>query len=89
MLENTRCVMPTKNDKRSQDARTQFFIALGTAYGFVLQMIAGLIVGYYGGRYVDRWLGTGQWVTVILMVLGVVAAFRSLFRRLGHKGPPH
>ncbi len=50
-------------------------------------MIAGPIVGYFLGRGVEKWLGGEPWGAVIGMLLGVVAAFREVFRLLQRKRP--
>jgi ATP synthase protein I len=35
-----------------------------------------------GGYFVDRWLGTTPWFTLIGIGVGVVAGFRDLFRSI-------
>lgn len=38
--------------------------------------LGGGIIGYA----LDYWLGTGPWLLLVLMALGVVVAFRNIFR---------
>ena len=52
------------------------------AFTFAGTLLAGMAIGYYGGRWLDRWLGTGPWLQLVGLMLGVVAAFRSLWRTL-------
>jgi ATP synthase protein I len=35
-----------------------------------------------GGYYVDRWLGTTPWFTLIGIGVGIAAGFRDLFRSI-------
>ena len=35
-----------------------------------------------GGYYLDRWLGTNPWFTLIGIGVGVAAGFRDLFRSI-------
>jgi ATP synthase protein I len=63
--------MEENKDKRfySQFAR---YSALGLEMG--LSVAIGLAIGYY----LDRYFQTKPWLTVIFLILGVAAAFRSL-----------
>ena len=47
--------------------------AVGLEMG--LSVAIGLAIGYY----LDRYFHTKPWLTLIFLILGVVAAFRSLF----------
>jgi ATP synthase protein I len=33
-----------------------------------------------GGYFLDRWLGTNPWLTLVGLVVGVAAGFRGFFR---------
>jgi len=50
------------------------YSAIGLEMGFAVAI--GFVIGYY----LDRSLDTKPWLTVIFFLIGVVAAFRSLFR---------
>ena len=50
----------------------------GVGLTFVLAT-AGATVG---GYFLDRWLGTTPWFTLIGIVVGIAAGFRDLFRSL-------
>ena len=56
------------------------------AFTFAGTLLAGMAVGYYGGRWLDRWLGTDPWLQLLGLMLGVVAAFRVLWRTLQRQG---
>ncbi len=44
-----------------------------------LEMGFAVAIGGVMGYFMDRWLGTGPWLTLVFLILGSVAAFRSLF----------
>ncbi len=44
-----------------------------------LELVIAIVVGYFGGRALDRWLGTDPYVGYAGLLLGVVAGFRNLF----------
>lgn len=46
--------------------------------GFELALT--IVVGYFGGRYLDEWLDTKPYLEYGGLVLGIVAGFRSLFK---------
>lgn len=52
------------------------------AFTFAGTLLAGMGIGYYGGRWLDGWLGTAPWLQLLGLMLGVVAAFRVLWRTL-------
>ena len=41
--------------------------------GMAFQMIGVILVFVFGGIYLDDWLGTDPWATVVLSLLGVTA----------------
>lgn len=54
------------------------FTLAGVGLTFVIATAGATI----GGYFVDRWLGTTPWFTLIGIVVGVVAGFRDLVRTL-------
>ena len=53
---------------------------LGVAFTSGLTLLAGLFLGYYGGRWLDGLAGTAPWLTLVGILLGIVAGFRVLLR---------
>ena len=45
-----------------------------------IEMGVAIAVGYFIGNKLDGWLGTGPWLMYLFLVLGIVAAFRGLWR---------
>ncbi|MHB0885865.1 MAG: AtpZ/AtpI family protein [Bacillota bacterium] len=47
-----------------------------------LTLAAAFAIGFYGGQWLDRHLGTYPWLTFIGLGLGVTAGFRTVLREL-------
>ncbi len=43
-----------------------------------IEMVASIVVGYFIGKYLDKVFDTGNTLTMLFLLLGVVAGFRSL-----------
>lgn len=72
--------MPAANGNQDRNRRFLRNYSVATSFGIVL--VAGILFGYYVGGYVDRWLGTGPWITLALMILAMISAFQNLVRGL-------
>jgi len=46
-----------------------------------------MLVGFYGGRYLDRLLGIDPWLSLVGIILGAVAGFRVLLRDIMRLAP--
>jgi len=56
--------------------------AVGT-YGSVgLEFALSVLLGLFVGRWIDGKLGTGPWVALSGLLLGMVAGYRSIWRAL-------
>jgi F0F1-type ATP synthase assembly protein I len=44
-----------------------------------LELAIAIVVGYFGGRYVDDWLGSAPYLSYLGLALGIFAGFRNLF----------
>ena len=50
-------------------------------YGTVgLDLVLSVLVGFFGGRWLDGKVGANGWLTVIGLLLGTIAGFRGLYR---------
>ena len=65
------------NDNRDRKA---FFRELGKYSALGLEMAISVIIGLAVGYYLDRWLGTSPWLTVVWIGIGFAAGVRSLYR---------
>ncbi|MBI2874132.1 MAG: AtpZ/AtpI family protein [Firmicutes bacterium] len=70
-----------------KDYRAVRYVAL--AFTFGTTTAAAILLGLYGGGYLDRRLGTEPYLTLVGIVLGIIVAFRNLFYQLERleKGP--
>jgi F0F1-type ATP synthase assembly protein I len=72
---------------RKSDAtmlRTAYEISAG-----LLSFVIAIGIGWWAGRALDRWLGTGPWLMIVLTVLGLAAGALNVYRTLqGAMKPP-
>jgi len=54
--------------------------ALGELSTIGLTLVLSTVIGLAGGYYLDRWLGSSPWLTLIGLLLGIAAGFVNLFR---------
>lgn len=60
--------------------RRALFRELGKYSALGLEMAISVVIGLAIGYYLDRWLGTGPWMTVAWIAIGFAAGVRSLYR---------
>jgi len=66
--------------------RRKLFRELGKYSALGLELAISVILGLAIGYYLDKWLGTGPWMTVIWLGLGFAAGVRSLYRAVLRSG---
>jgi ATP synthase protein I len=54
--------------------------ALGELSAVGIALVLATVIGLAGGYYLDRWLGTSPWLTLIGLGFGIAAGFVNLFR---------
>lgn len=74
MARSVLCNVAGSGDKSGTDG------LLSVAFTSGLTLLAGLFLGYYGGRWLDGLAGTAPWLTLVGTLLGIVAGFRVLLR---------
>ena len=42
-------------------------------------MVAASFIGLFIGIYLDKWLGTSPWMTLIWLGIGIISGFRNIF----------
>lgn len=52
-----------------------------------LMFPASILVGFFIGQLLDRWLGTAPWLTLVFILYGIAAAFRNLFSLVKRHDP--
>ncbi|HAG11018.1 MAG TPA: hypothetical protein DCK76_06465 [Desulfotomaculum sp.] len=70
------------NDKNNESTKKTFNIiriyALASTLGF--QVAAPIVIGILGGQYLDSKLGTGPWLMIVCLFLGLAASITGLLR---------
>ena len=64
---------------------------LGSLSGVGLTLVISTVLGFWGGRVLDRWLGSAPWLMLVGLLLGIASGFVNLFRAagiLGRDGEP-
>ncbi len=59
--------------------RRQLIKSLGFLSGVGISLVAATFIGLAMGYYLDRWLGTSPWLTLIFMGFGIVSGFRNVY----------
>jgi ATP synthase protein I len=54
--------------------------SLGELASVGVAMALATVIGLGAGYYLDRWLGTSPWLTLLGLGMGIAAAFVTLFR---------
>jgi ATP synthase protein I len=54
--------------------------AAGTTGAVGIEIAVAIIIGYLGGRFLDRKLGTTPWISYAGLVAGMGAAIKALLR---------
>ncbi|HKJ04207.1 MAG TPA: AtpZ/AtpI family protein [Geopsychrobacteraceae bacterium] len=57
----------------------QLFKTLGFLSSVGITMVASTFIGLAMGYYLDKWLGTDPWLTLIFLLLGIVSGFRNIY----------
>lgn len=59
---------------------------LGTVGSVGFAFVIAVILGWWFGSTLDRWLGSGPWLTFTFFFLGLVAGALNVFRAFGTAG---
>lgn len=72
--------MAKKRERRAAAA----WRVLGLMTNIGITLAASVLIGYYMGHYLDRWLlhRTDSWFTIFFALCGIGAGFRAVFRML-------
>lgn len=57
----------------------QLIKSLGFLSSVGISMVTATLIGLAMGYYLDKWLGTSPWLTLIFLLFGIVAGFRNIF----------
>ncbi|MBW6511129.1 MAG: AtpZ/AtpI family protein [Desulfuromonadaceae bacterium] len=62
----------------AEDKR-QLIKSLGFLSSVGISIVASTLIGLAMGHYLDKWLGTEPWLTMIFLGLGIVSGFRNIY----------
>jgi ATP synthase protein I len=60
--------------------------ALGTIGSVGLAFVIAVVLGWWLGATLDRWLGTSPWLTFVCFFLGLAAGALNVFRAFAAVG---
>lgn len=52
-----------------------------------LMFPASIIVGFFIGHFLDKWLKTDPWLTLVFILYGIAAGFANLFSQTRRREP--
>ena len=55
---------------------------IGALTAVPIILVLGPLVGYFAGDWIDRRFNSYPWATIVLLILGFVAAGREIFKLL-------
>lgn len=61
------------------DDKRELFKSLGLLSTIGISMVASTLIGLAVGYYLDRWLETSPWLTLLFLLFGIIAGFRNIF----------
>jgi ATP synthase protein I len=61
------------------DDKRQLMKSLGFLSSLGISMVAASFIGLFIGIYLDKWLGTKPWMTIIWLGFGIASGFRNIF----------
>ena len=62
--------------------KRKLFGLIGRYSTIGLEMVISVVIGILFGWWLDRLFNTKPWLTIVFMLFGIVAGFRSLFKLL-------
>jgi ATP synthase protein I len=70
----------------AQSGEPNAWKALGELSSIGITLVVATVIGLAGGYYLDRWLGTSPWLTLVGLLFGIAAGFVNLFRTVNRAG---
>ncbi|SDZ74935.1 F0F1-ATPase subunit, putative [Desulfuromusa kysingii] len=62
----------------AEDKR-QLYKSLGFLSSVGISLVAAILIGMVMGIYLDRWLDTRPWFTLIMLLIGIISGFRNVY----------
>ncbi len=61
------------------DDKRELFKSMGFLSSVGIALVVSILIGLAAGIYLDKWLDTRPWFTLIMLLLGVISGFRNIF----------
>lgn len=71
---------------RQEDERRNLVQMVGIFMTIPFVLAVPPVIGWFAGKWLDKWLGTEPWLAYVLLVLGFIAGGRELIRILKKYG---
>ncbi len=65
-----------------QEDKRQLLAALGMVGNVGIGMAVAAALGLFGGRFIDNWLDSSPWATIIGTLLGLISGLWSAYKRV-------
>lgn len=72
--------MPEEEKEKDKEKENSTFRVLWRASLVGIHLVASTFVGFAIGYYLDKYLGTSPWLTLIFLFIGIGAGFREVFK---------
>ena len=72
-------LLPKNKKKLSKKQRKEVMGAVSQVTQIAVTVIACVVIGVFLGVFLDNLLGTAPWLIIVFSLLGVGAAFKSLY----------
>lgn len=59
--------------------RRQLIKSVGFLSSVGISMVASCLIGLAMGYYLDKWLGTSPWMTLVFLGFGIASGFRNVY----------
>jgi ATP synthase protein I len=80
-MENTPEQKPARTANKAAPSEKEKANKVIGRYGTIgLEIFFAILLGYIFGFYLDKWIGTAPYITIVFTLYGVVAAIRALVR---------
>ncbi len=62
-----------------KENRRELFKSIGFLSGVGISMVAATFIGLAMGYYLDQWLETQPWFTLLFLMIGIISGFRNIY----------
>ena len=69
---------PEPDDAQAAE-RIRLYEGMGHGFSAALELVVGVVLGYFLGHYLDGKFGTAPWLALTLLLLGAVGGFYRLY----------